>query len=90
MLFKFRRAVLTWARLIDETRVVPRLCLIGYSVLVYRVTTWAMGLPDISIGQTAFISTVVGIIPLIFNFYMQNKRDWSKDDVSIPSTVPGP
>jgi hypothetical protein len=75
--------ILKIAKVIDVIRLIPRVCLIGYGVLVYHVVNWGMGLPDLSVGQAGFVSTVIGVIPFLLNFYMQNKRDWSKDDSPV-------
>jgi len=41
-----------------EHRVWPKAQLIFWGVIVYRITEWAMELPDISTAQAAIVSTV--------------------------------
>lgn len=41
----------------------------GYCYLVYDVVLWFRGLPEPSTAQTFLVTTVVGIAPLMLNFY---------------------
>ncbi len=65
------------ARAFDEWRPVPRLLLGLYIYLFYQVTMWFMGLPDPSVSQAGFISTIVGSAAAIFGLYVNSgsKKD---------------
>lgn len=73
----WKETALTIAELIDAYRVVPRFILVGYSILVWTVTTWFMELPDPNTQQAALISTVVGVIAPIAAFYQTTGRSWN-------------
>jgi hypothetical protein len=76
------------AEIFDTWRTVPRIVLFLYVWYVASVTFfllhWYAKLP--ALERTTEVSAVVGLVitavtgfgPLIFNFYMQNGRDWSR------------
>lgn len=64
------------AYLLDVFRVIPRMALIGYAVILYEIGIWFMALKDPTVAQGAFISVVYGVAPLLLNFYMQQGIDW--------------
>ena len=55
-------------------RVVPRILVGLFSVLVYQVSLWFMGIPAPTMTQAAFVSTVAGVIPLVLNFYVNSGK----------------
>ena len=67
-----------YAKIIDTYRVVPRIIIIGYSVLLYQTTNWFMMLPDPSSPQSMFISTVVGAGAGVFGLYANSGTKWEK------------
>ncbi len=75
-----KKLVLTVAELVDAFRMVPRLILIGYAILVWTVVQWYMGLPDPSTQHAALVTIVVGIIAPIVGLYQSSGRTWGKKD----------
>ena len=45
---------------IDRWRIVPRLLMILYGIAFYECMMWFMELPEPSMAQAGFVSTVVG------------------------------
>ncbi len=75
-----KKLVLTIAELIDAFRLVPRLVLVGYALLVWSVVSWYMGLPDPSTQHAALVTIVVGIIAPIVGLYQSSGRKWTNKD----------
>ena len=65
------------AEMLDAYRVVPRLWLMGYGWMLWRVNDWFMSLADPSTQQAAMISTVWGAGAMITAFYVQTGRKWT-------------
>lgn len=59
------------AKTINDFRVIPRLIMIGYAVLVWHVVDWALLQTAISNQHATVIASVVGIasflVPAYFN-----------------------
>lgn len=55
---------------LNAWRVVPRILVAMYGLLVWRVTEWYMALPDPTTQQAALVSTVVGAAGAFFGFYV--------------------
>jgi len=72
--------ILTIAELVDALRVVPRIMLMGYSVLVWSVVDWFMGIPAPTSQHTALVVAVVGIIAPVAAFYQSSGRNWGNKD----------
>lgn len=66
------------AEVCDAWRLVPRLLVGGYAWLVWEVSTWAMGLPDLSGAQSAFVSVVWGAATGVFGLYVGTGRKWTQ------------
>ena len=60
---------MSWARRVNEWRVVPRLLVAGYGWLMWDVAQWYMGLPAPSAPQAAFVSTMTGAAAAVFGLY---------------------
>ena len=71
------RPPLALPELIDAYRVVPRLLVAGYAVLVWKVTEWVMALPDVSSQQAAIVSVVYGAAAGVFGLYVNSGRRWT-------------
>lgn len=65
-----------WAELADAWRVVPRILVFGYGVMLYHVALWFMALPDPTGSQSAFASTVFGAAAAVFGLYTGTGRKW--------------
>lgn len=57
---------------LNAWRIVPRLLVSLYGVMLYQVAAWYMGLPSPSTQQAAFVSTVVGAAPAFFGLYVNS------------------
>ena len=54
---------------IDRWRIVPRLLMILYGIAFYECMMWFMELPEPSMAQAGFVSTVVGAGAAWFGLY---------------------
>lgn len=59
---------------LNEWRVMPRLLVVCYGLLVADVANWYMALPDPNAAQAAFVSTVSLAAAGVFNFYVNSGR----------------
>lgn len=62
--------------IIDAGRVFPRLFLLLTAFLIWDAVQWFEGLTDPGTQQASLIVIIVGIIPLILNFYMNSGKNW--------------
>jgi len=65
-----------WAEVVDAYRVVPRVLVFGYGVMLYHVSVWFMALADPTGSQAAFASTVFGAAAAVFGLYTGTGRKW--------------
>lgn len=65
---------------LDAWRVVPRLLVTGYGVMVWRVAEWFMSVPDPTAQQSAFVATVVGAAAAWFGLYVNSGRTAGKGE----------
>ncbi len=67
---------------IDAYRVIPRILVLGYGYLFWKVVFWFCSRPDVSTNQAAVIATIASVAATLFVFYVRTGRDWnsSKDD----------
>lgn len=59
---------------LNAWRIIPRLLIAMYGVLVWHVTTWFMALPDPSSQQAALVSTMIGAAGAFFGFYVNTGK----------------
>ncbi len=59
------------AECLNRLRVIPRVLVAGYGILVWQVVEWFMHLPTPDTQQAALVTTVVGASGIVFGFYMQ-------------------
>jgi len=57
---------------LNRWRIIPRILVGWYAVLVWQVTDWFMLLDNPSTQHTAFVSTVVGLSAAIFGLYVNS------------------
>ena len=57
------------ARTVDAWRIFPRACGSVYILLLYKVVTWFMTIPDPNLEQSALVSVVVGAMAAVFGIY---------------------
>ena len=67
-----KRALLDAAEIVDAWRVVPRLLVVAYGAMCWRVAEWFMALPDPSGTQAAFVSTLWGGAAAWFGLYVRS------------------
>lgn len=61
---------------VNEWRVVPRLLVGWYAILVWQITDWYMLIPEPTTQQTSFVTTIVGLSTAIFGLYVNSgKKD---------------
>lgn len=58
--------------LVNRWRIIPRLMLLLYGYLFYRVIEWFMALPDPNNAQSAFVSVMVGAAATFFGLYVNS------------------
>ncbi|CAL9982030.1 hypothetical protein VPHD51_0141 [Vibrio phage D51] len=68
-----------FAKIFNEWRPIPRLLVGLYIYLFYQVTMWFMGIPDPTMAQAGFISTIVGSAAAIFGLYVNSGTTKDKD-----------
>lgn len=56
----------------DRWRVVPRILVTLYGILVYMTVTWYMDLPDPSTEQTSFAMAIMAGAAAWFKFYVDS------------------
>lgn len=71
-----KNKILLYAELFDAFRVVPRLILVGYAVLVWIVVGWYMDLPEPTSQHASLVVSVVGIIAPVAAVYQKSGRKW--------------
>jgi hypothetical protein len=71
-------AMLNAAEVFDAWRAVPRLLIIGYGYMLWRINEWAMSLPDMSTPQTIYVGTVWGAAAVFVNAYLNTGRKWQQ------------
>ena len=57
------------ARTVDAWRIFPRVFVGVYIVLLYKVITWFMTLPEPNLEQAGLVSIVTGAIAAVFGIY---------------------
>jgi len=55
---------------VDKWRIVPRLLMILYGIAFYKCIIWFMAIPEPSIAQAGFVSTIVGAGAAWFGLYV--------------------
>ena len=57
------------ARTVDAWRIFPRVFVGVYIVLLYKVITWFMTLPEPNLEQAGLVSIVTGAMAAVFGIY---------------------
>ena len=57
------------ARAVDSWRIFPRVFVSVYIVLLYKVVTWFMEIPEPNLEQAGLVSIVVGAMAAVFGIY---------------------
>lgn len=76
---KWKAKILAASEVFDALRVVPRLILIGYAVMMWIVIDWYMALEAPTTQHAALVTAVVGVCAPIAGFYQSTGRKWSKE-----------
>ena len=61
-----------WRCRFDSWRIVPRILIALYGWMCYNVAEWFMALPDPTMSQVTFVSTVWGAAAAWFGFYVNS------------------
>lgn len=56
-------------------RIIPRLFLLAYSVLLHITVMYVMGIPDITTAQTIFLSVITTIATPLTKFYIDSGKN---------------
>ena len=56
---------------LNRLRIIPRVIVAAYGYLVWMMVTWFMALGEPSTQQMALVTTISGMAPIVFGFYMQ-------------------
>lgn len=64
---------------LNRFRFIPRLLVIGYSVLFYEVAHWFMTLPEPNNAQSAFISVMSATFAAVLKFYVESGPTHNND-----------
>lgn len=56
----------------NKWRIVPRLMVLLYGLMLYRVGEWFMSLDTPNAAQSAFVSVMVGAAPAFFGLYVNS------------------
>tara|TARA_R100000742_G_C4266170_1_gene84260 strand:- start:853 stop:1194 length:342 start_codon:yes stop_codon:yes gene_type:complete len=57
------------AKTVDAWRIFPRIFVTVYIVLLYKVVTWFMDIPEPNLEQAGLVSIVVGAMAAVFGIY---------------------
>ena len=57
------------AKTVDAWRIFPRVFVSVYILLLYKVVTWFMTIPEPNLEQSALVSVVVGAMAAVFGIY---------------------
>ena len=77
---KWRAQLFLLAELVDAYRVFPRIFLLGYGALCWKVGLWFMVLDKPSAEQSAFVTIIVSVFAPLANWYMQSGRRWQNGE----------
>lgn len=76
---------------LDKWRFVPRALIILYGFLLWEIVEWFIRIPDITMGQAAVISVVVGAAPAFFGLYVNSgSKDKNAKIPEVENKVPLP
>ena len=59
---------------LNEWRIIPRILIASYGYIFYDVCSWYMALPDPSVAQAGFVSTIVGASAAFFGLYCSSGK----------------
>jgi len=72
---KWKQFAYDIADVIDAYRVIPRIILMGYGVLIYNMYQWFTLLDNPNTQQAAFVSTIIGAFSAVAGLYFKSGRD---------------
>ena len=66
-----------WTKLadtLDELRVIPRIIMAGYGVLVWHVVSWSLAETTITTQHASIIASIIGIASFLVPAYFNSGR----------------
>ena len=69
-----------WPKTFDGWRLIPRIIVLIYGIIMWQVMTWFMGIEAPNGPQAAFVSTVATMAAPIFGFYVNGKASTSENE----------
>lgn len=71
-----KEILLGYAEVIDAWRIIPRIILLFYGLMVWDVVTWYMALATPTTTQMGLVTTIVGTAALVIGLYNNSGRKW--------------
>ena len=68
------------AKAVDAWRIFPRAFVTVYIVLLYKVITWFMSIPEPNLEQAGLVSVVTGAMAAVFGIYAGTSGKKTKGD----------
>ena len=68
---KWVRYCIMMSECLNRLRIIPRAIVGMYGWLVWIMVSWFMGLEVASTQQVTLVTTIAGMAPIVFGFYMQ-------------------
>lgn len=68
---KWTKRCIAVADCLNRLRIIPRAIIAMYGMLIWISVSWFMGLADPTTQQMALVTTIAGMAPVVFGFYMQ-------------------
>lgn len=57
---------------VNQWRIIPRLAMLFYFILVWKVSNWFITLPEPNVEQAGYASAVIGAAAVWFGFYVNS------------------
>lgn len=91
MIFKHDQTLIIVSNLkfiIERLRILSRLFMIGYMVVLYQALQWVYGLPDLSGAQSAIMTTLASVAAVMTKFYVDTGKNLYDDYEDIEYAHP--
>jgi hypothetical protein len=72
-----KQRLLDVAEVIDAHRVFPKIFMVAYFLLIWKVGVWFMLLDKPGAEQSAFVTVVTSSFAPLLNWYFQTGRRWT-------------
>lgn len=82
MIFKHEQTLIVVSNLkfiIERLRIMSRIFMVGYMLVLYQALQWVYGLPDLSGAQSAIITTLTSVAAVMTKFYVDTGKNLYDD-----------